>query len=172
MALSSHQDKRTKMRVTKRPPNAFLLFCRDERPRICERCPNMNPSDVSSLLSHLWRSLAEEAKVQYKEEERRLQCEYRRLSQEYMGPRTTQPSRLLQPDFRPSPMPFAPAEPPLISLRPRIATGPPPTRVITRRFDARPVTEARSPSELEMSLPQAPMNGIAPERGEGILLPS
>jgi hypothetical protein len=63
-------------RKLKRPPNAFLIFCKQERPSVCERCPGMSPGEISSLLSHLWRSLDAEAKARYKSEEIRLQSEF------------------------------------------------------------------------------------------------
>jgi hypothetical protein len=62
-------------RPAKRPPNAFLLFCRDERYSVWQCCPSMSPCDVLSLLSHVWRSLDDESKARYKQEEHRLQRE-------------------------------------------------------------------------------------------------
>jgi hypothetical protein len=54
------------------PPNAFLLFARDERPIISARCPGMSAGEVTSILSHLWRSLDPVKKAAYRlEEERR-----------------------------------------------------------------------------------------------------
>ncbi|OHT01278.1 hypothetical protein TRFO_31954 [Tritrichomonas foetus] len=59
-----HQKKKEK--CYKRPPNAFILFSREMRPSLIQKCPNMAPSDVSSLLSHLWRSLDPNKKQNYK----------------------------------------------------------------------------------------------------------
>ena len=57
----------------KRPPNAFILFCRDTRPSITQKFPKMPSSDVSSLLSHLWRSLDVLTKQCYKQQAEKLQ---------------------------------------------------------------------------------------------------
>jgi hypothetical protein len=53
------------------PPNAFLLFARDERPVICARCPGMTAGEITSILSLLWRSLDPQKKAAYKLEEQR-----------------------------------------------------------------------------------------------------
>jgi hypothetical protein len=76
MERPSRGRKSAKSSFKKRPPNAFLLFCRDERPAVCARCPGLSSTDVSSLLSHLWRSLSEETKQRYRIEEQRLQAEF------------------------------------------------------------------------------------------------
>jgi hypothetical protein len=77
--------------IKKRPPNAFLLFCREERPKVCARCPGMTPSDVSSLLSHLWRSLSNESKMRYKREEHRLQAEFNSRNEDPIPPPRSDP---------------------------------------------------------------------------------
>jgi hypothetical protein len=164
MNIQSKQETRSKSRQSKRPPNAFLLFCRDERPTICERCPKMSPADVSSLLSHLWRSLDHESKAQYKEEELRLRNEYRPAWQEWTPRAAAEPFPLIT--SLPLPLPR-----PLVSLPPPLVRHSPPARVITRRFDTRPGAP-KFPSELGIALPRAPIHAIAPDRGEPICLPS
>lgn len=56
----------------KRPPNAFILFCRETRPSIVQKFPKMVPSDVSSLLSQLWKSLDVLSKQAYKQQAQNL----------------------------------------------------------------------------------------------------
>jgi hypothetical protein len=159
--MDSHKNKRPKTRATKRPPSAFLLFCRDERQTICERCPHMSPSDVSSLLSHLWRLLGEESKAQYKEEELRLQGEYRHAFQESVAHPIAAPSLFAALDFRPFPMPLPALAPPPHPMPPAIVRHSPPARGVMRRFEARPATP-KFPSVLEMSFP---IHGIAADHG-------
>lgn len=56
----------------KRPPNAFILFCRDTRPSLVQKFPKMPSSDVSSLLSQLWKSLDVITKQTYKNKAQNL----------------------------------------------------------------------------------------------------
>ena len=63
---------RKKCNIAKRPPNAFILFCRDTRPALVQKCPKMASSDISSLLSHLWRSLEPVSKQNYKQRAAKL----------------------------------------------------------------------------------------------------
>jgi hypothetical protein len=135
----------------------------------------MSPSDVSSLLSHLWRSLDANSKAQYKQEELRLQNEFRRRSPESMRPPPPPFSArlpLIPSELAGSAMDFTAAlpPPPLITLAP-ITPRSRPAQAITRRFDARPMSQ-KFHSELEMSLPRAPIHGITSDHGDAILLPS
>jgi len=41
----------------KRTASPFLFFCRENRPRIKERDPNMNPRDITSTLSKIWNEM-------------------------------------------------------------------------------------------------------------------
>jgi hypothetical protein len=123
-------------RPAKRPPNAFLLFCRDERPSVCERCPSMSPCDVSSLLSHLWRSLDDESKARYKQEELRLQRECA-LGIQRPDPMPRWHLQFPPPDWvRIVPLPAPMVAPPPIECMP--VTRRPFAQAITRRFDVRP----------------------------------
>lgn len=60
------------IRCNKKPPNAFILFCRDTRPSLVQKFPKMPSSDVSSLLSHLWKSLDPLKKENYKQQAQQL----------------------------------------------------------------------------------------------------
>jgi hypothetical protein len=167
--------KRSRSRPAKRPPNAFILFCRNERQTVCDRCPNLSPGDVSSLLSHLWRSLDPESKAHYKQEELRLQSEFTDGSRESMG--FPLPSFAARFPFAASEARFpatdwtaALAPPPLIPLAPVIPKSRP-AQAITRRFDPRPLRRTFHEG-LEMTLPPAPIHGITSDRGDGILVTS
>ena len=54
--------------IMKQPPTAFVLFCKDMRPSLVEKCPNMSPPDVSALLSQLWKSLQPPVKLFYRQQ--------------------------------------------------------------------------------------------------------
>jgi hypothetical protein len=123
----------------KQPPNAFLLFCRDERPKIGERLPGLAPSDVSLLLSQMWRSLDDESKTRYKEEELKL------LEN---SPRPPNPPPLrADPPPGPASLELPHLVPEAFSLplpvsQPTVQRTPkepsrivPPTQVVTKRFD-------------------------------------
>ena len=64
---SERTHKRPRKMSSKRPPNAFLLFCRDRRHELCSKCPNLKAPEVTALLSHLWRTLDEDAKERYRQ---------------------------------------------------------------------------------------------------------
>ncbi|OHS98053.1 hypothetical protein TRFO_35621 [Tritrichomonas foetus] len=49
----------------KHPPSAFLLFCKDTRDCVRQRCPNLSPVDITRLLSQLWKSLDQTKKQKY-----------------------------------------------------------------------------------------------------------
>jgi hypothetical protein len=76
------RKKASKRGAKKQLPKAFLLFCRDERPEVLSRCPEMTASEVSSVLSHRWRSLSKESKDRYKREEQRLKAEYNKQNED------------------------------------------------------------------------------------------
>jgi hypothetical protein len=107
---------------------------------VCARCPGMTPSDVSSLLSHLWRSLNEDSKMRYKSEEQKLRLEYENHTR--AQPRPPPPARGLAPRSTTLDLPHLSAdiitgEAPVVlpSLRSNNHEPPPPARVIAKRFD-------------------------------------
>lgn len=50
----------------KRPPNAFLLFCRDKRQSARGENPDMKNVDVSQVLADQWKNLDDTEKLHYK----------------------------------------------------------------------------------------------------------
>ncbi|EAX98246.1 HMG box family protein [Trichomonas vaginalis G3] len=50
----------------KRPPNAFLLFCRDKRQAARGENPDLKNVDVSQVLAEQWKNLADTEKLYYK----------------------------------------------------------------------------------------------------------
>jgi hypothetical protein len=151
------RKKRAKQAPKKRPPNAFLLFCKNERPSVCRRCPGMAAADISSLLSHLWRSLDEGTKARYKTEEMRLEQEYAVRSaktpvtarQQAAPPRPrATPQRAVDPSPRSVTLDLphlstelSTAEPLLPAIQQPPGEPPPtprPARAVTKRFDAPP----------------------------------
>jgi hypothetical protein len=122
----------------KQPPNAFLLFCRDERPKVCERLPGLAPADVSLLLSHMWRSLDDESKGRYKEEEHKLIEDLPRpLDPPPQRADAPRPASLELPHLAPEMFALQlPVSPPAVQQTakdsPRIVAPP---QVVTKRFN-------------------------------------
>lgn len=58
-------SKFKKMSKIKYPPSAFLIFCKDYRASIHQKCPSLNPIDLTRLLSQVWKYLDPELKNTY-----------------------------------------------------------------------------------------------------------
>jgi hypothetical protein len=136
----------------------------------------MRPVDVSSLLSHLWRSLEPETKARYKEEETRLQREHRQIEKESLhSPPRSAPlphhfpsiqfiqetggihaghSLMLDPEIRPPP-PVPPMQ----------------AQVITRRFDRGPAKHHYE-SAMGIDIAPPPISTFPPKHNSPILFPS
>jgi hypothetical protein len=56
----------------KRPPNAFILFCRAVAPAVTSANPGMTDLDVSHLLGKMWQVSDKAAKNYYREQARKL----------------------------------------------------------------------------------------------------
>jgi hypothetical protein len=50
----------------RRPPNAFLLFCVDNRTRVREQNPDRTNIDISKMLAEMWKVMDEDARGPYK----------------------------------------------------------------------------------------------------------
>ena len=65
-SLSPTKNRSKKvMKKIKYPPSAFLLFCKDFRLQIHQKCPGLSPIDLTRLLSQLWKYLELEVKQIY-----------------------------------------------------------------------------------------------------------
>lgn len=71
-------SKRTKKdpRAPKRPCSAFLFFSQSERHKIKEQNPELQNTQISSLLGKVWKSLSEEERRPHVEREQREREQY------------------------------------------------------------------------------------------------
>lgn len=60
----------------KRPPSAFLNFCRSRRRVLCQANPGLKNTDISKLLGHEWRSASEDMKRPFVEQEQQERQAY------------------------------------------------------------------------------------------------
>lgn len=65
---------------TKRPPNAFVLFCSDHRPKIKNENPDLTTIDTSQRLAKMWKELSTDESNVYKEKARQLYEKYKQLN--------------------------------------------------------------------------------------------
>jgi hypothetical protein len=67
----------------KRPPNAFILFCRAVAPAVTSANPGMSHLDVNHLLGKMWQVSDKAAKSYYREQARQLMDSFKASHPDY-----------------------------------------------------------------------------------------
>jgi hypothetical protein len=70
----------------KKPPTAYVLFCKDERPTIKSELPDLKPQEVMAELGARWKALKEKKKLKYKKKEDEFKIEYKKVMESYERP--------------------------------------------------------------------------------------
>lgn len=78
----------------KRPPNAYMLFCMDNREKLLQREPDLTYKSVMNRLGELWKNTPPEEQLPYKEKAQQLQTEFKLKYPDYKyKPRKEKPNR-------------------------------------------------------------------------------
>jgi hypothetical protein len=67
----------------RRPPNAFLLFCVENRGRVRQEFPDKPNIEVSRILADMWKDLDESARAPYRVRATEQQHEFKQLVPDY-----------------------------------------------------------------------------------------
>ena len=64
---ATQKAKTAEALVPKRPPNAYMMYMKENRPSAVEEYPDKTPRDIMLVLSVKWKSLSEDQKKPYKD---------------------------------------------------------------------------------------------------------
>lgn len=67
----------------RRPPNAYILFCLENRGSFRKRFPDVPNIEISRMLGDEWKSLDESVKLPYRERARDMQRRFKASNPEY-----------------------------------------------------------------------------------------
>ena len=59
-------DIENERKRVKRPPNAYFLFCREQRPILKDQYPDKILKDLNKILGEMWKEMPSEQKTDYK----------------------------------------------------------------------------------------------------------
>ena len=65
-AKSPKKAKAAKADKPKRAPGHYMIFCKEERPKIVKANPNMSFGEVGKALGAKWRGMSDAQKAKYK----------------------------------------------------------------------------------------------------------
>ncbi|ESN97784.1 hypothetical protein HELRODRAFT_125565, partial [Helobdella robusta] len=77
-------EKQTKARKVKRPPNCFFVFGEVMRPGVIAQNPRANLTEINKKLGFMWKELTEEERQRYKAEADRRKFEHSILNPGYV----------------------------------------------------------------------------------------
>lgn len=80
LASADHGEKQKKVR---RPPNAFFLYCVENRSKVREQNPDMPNLDVTKALAEMWKNLTESERQPFKEQAKIKQSDFKQDHPDY-----------------------------------------------------------------------------------------
>ncbi|KAH0795490.1 HMG box family protein [Histomonas meleagridis] len=72
-----------KQKKISRPPNAFFLYCVENRSKVHEEHPELPNLEVTKALANMWKSLSDAEKQPYKEQAKLKQSDFKQIHPEY-----------------------------------------------------------------------------------------
>lgn len=79
-ALTSLRSKETTSQPkAKKPPSAYILFCKAERPKVKSEHPDMPGPQILAELGRRWKSLDAEEKSKYTDEYKASMVDYQKV---------------------------------------------------------------------------------------------
>lgn len=67
----------------KRPPNAYILYCLENRTSLRMQNPDLPNIEISKMLGDKWRGLDESQRRPYKEKAKELQADFKKQNPDY-----------------------------------------------------------------------------------------
>ena len=83
MSKVSQSDTDERKDRIKRPPNAFILYCKDMRTEVLASEPEHTSASLSRRLAELWKNADESKKVYYQRKAAQMQSSFKKKHPEY-----------------------------------------------------------------------------------------
>ncbi|CAB1430077.1 unnamed protein product [Pleuronectes platessa] len=77
----------------KKPPNAFMLYREEQRPKILAKLKNSDSAAVNTIIGQMWKALSKKGQEKYYEEYRRLSRIHSQLYPDWSGKKRKRSSR-------------------------------------------------------------------------------